>query len=251
MTDTTQTYKPVIHIMATSAEVDEMAANLVAKQVVEKPHSYLTLPTGQTPQGMYKLLVSKHINEKLDFSAVTIFNLDEYWPIKKFHEASYASYMKSNLIDHINIQKANWHIPNGEASDPAIEASHYETQLQGVSIDLAILGIGPGKTCHIGFNERGSTVDSESRYIKLDEETKKTNSVFFPNASDIPEGAITQGVADILRAKKIVLIAKGEGKAWGLHRSIYGPISADAPASFLRYHPHLTVIIDKAAARML
>jgi len=151
----------------------------------------------------------------------------------------------------VNIPESQRYIPNSEATDSNMEALRYEKILKQHQVDLAILGIGPGTTYHIGFNERGSTKDSRTRYILLDNQTRQVNSKFFPDPNEMPRGAITQGIGNILEAKKIMLLAKGENKAWGIQKTLEGPINSDAPASFLRLHPHVTFIIDKEAAKLL
>lgn len=245
-------YEPIVYILPKPTDVDVFIANYVKDQIKRKPACVLSLPTGSTPLGMYKHLVEMYKQKTINFHQVRIFNLDEYWPIKNIDPASYASYMRINLLDHINIKKRNWDIPNGEAPDSEKESKRYELKLKRISkIDLAILGIGPGKTCHIGFNERGSSVDSVVRYIKLDEETKMINKKQFSNPEKMPQGAITQGIADILKAKEIVLVAKGESKAWGIRRTLHGEISSNAPASFLRYHPNVVFVLDHDAAKLL
>jgi len=245
-------FTPEILIFPTSIEVDTCAASIVAEQICRKPNSVFTLPTGSTPQKMYEILVQIHKKQALDMSNIIIFNLDEYWPIRRDHLSSYARYMRDRFISHINIHHSNWHIPNGEAIDPHEEAKRYEICMrQNGPVDLAVLGIGPGKTCHIGFNEKGSTFGSRVRYAMLDEETQKVNRNSFEQPEEMPHGAITQGVATILEADKIILIAKGEGKAWGIHRTLKGPIRSEAPSSFLRLHQKVVFILDQNAGRLL
>ncbi len=244
-------YNPAVHLLDDPKAVDEYAAAIIIKQIETKPNSILSLPTGSTPEGIYKLIVAAHQKQGLDCSKLTIFNLDEYWPIKKTHPSSYYFYMRKNLIDHVNVDHKNWHIPNGEAANADKEAAHYEKILSTTPIDMAVVGIGPGTTCHVGFNESGSALESIARYVPLDEQTKSANSKYFSDPQSMPKGAITQGIADILRAKKIILVAKGESKAWGIKRTLKGAISKEAPASFLRYHPAVEVVLDNQAASLL
>ena len=211
------TYEPKLVINKTAEEVDSFAALQIISQIQKKPDSVLTLPTGSTPMGMYKKLVEAYKKREIDFSKATICNLDEYWPIDQANPSSYSAYMKKNLIDHINIEASRWNIPNGSASDADVEAKRYDGVVKALSpVDLTILGLGPGTTCHIGF-----------------------------------KGAITQGVGTILESKKIILMAKGEEKAWGINQTLNGPIGTDAPSTFLRYHPDVTVVIDEAAGNNL
>ena len=245
------TYAPEVVILPTAQDVDAYVSNLLLEQVKSKPSSIMTLPTGGTPLGVYKLLGAAHQEKGVDFSGITTLNLDEYWPIRKNHPSSYAFYMDENLFKRVNISEQNRQIPNGEAKDVKAEALRYETLLQQYAIDLCFITLGPGETCHIGFNERGSAIDSRVRYVPLDAETREANARFFDNPRDMPTGAITQGVADILDAKRILFVATGEHKAWGVNRSLNGEINSDAPASFLRHHPDVTVVVDKAAASLL
>ncbi|HEX4774020.1 MAG TPA: glucosamine-6-phosphate deaminase [Candidatus Saccharimonadales bacterium] len=244
-------YEPQITILETPNEVEKYVADLVIEQVHQKPDSVLTLPTGGTPVGVYGLLVAAYKAGGVDFGQVTTINLDEYWPILKGHPASYASYMQEHFFSQVNVPEANQNIPNGEASDNKAEAERYEAVIKAHIIDLGLITLGPGETCHIGFNERGSKIDSLVRYVPLDEETKQANLRFFEDANDMPIGAITQGVADILAARCILFVATGEHKSWGVRRSLEGDISSDAPASFLRYHPDVHVILDQSAAKLL
>lgn len=245
-------YEPQITVLENSEAVEARAAEIVIKQVLEKPDSVLTLPTGGTPIGMYALLVAAYQRGEVDFSKVTTLNLDEYWKIPKNHPASYANYMREKFFNHVNIPEERRHIPNGEADDPHTEAERYAKLILEHEIDLGIVSIGPGETCHVAFNERGSEFDSRARPIDLDKQTMEANVVYFNNRpEDQPTRAITQGIADILSAKRILFIATGEHKSWGVHRTITGEISSEAPASFLRHHPSVTWVIDQAAASLL
>ncbi|MBI2597452.1 glucosamine-6-phosphate deaminase [Candidatus Daviesbacteria bacterium] len=246
------TYKPKVIVFSYTEELDQFATSRFVEQMTAKPHSVLTLPTGSTPKGMYDLLVKLRRAQDADFNGLTIYNLDEYWPIKRDHPSSYTQYMRENFINHVNVRNDRWHIPNGEARDANDEAAYYEDLLcQSGRVDLAIIGIGPGTTCHIGFNERGSSIESRTRYMPLDEQTRQVNSRFFRDPNEIPSGTITQGVANILEAKSILLLAKGESKAWGINQTLNGPIGPEFPSSYLRYHPDVTVAIDQAAAGLL
>lgn len=244
-------YKPAISVLP-SDKIDKEVTHSIIDLVHKKPNAVLLLPTGKTPLGVYRLLVEACTTKIIDLGSVVIFNLDEYWPIDPENKSSYSFYMRSNLISHSNIKPENWHIFDGSTKDPNEEAKQYEKKLRKYGKpDLALLGIGPGKTCHIGFNERGSDETSHTRYVKLDPETAQTNKQYFDNPKDIPKGALTLGIANILSAKKIILIAKGENKAWGIKRSLEGPINADAPASFLRYHPNVTFFLDTEASSQI
>ena len=244
-------YQPEVIILPTPAEVDQFAATKFLEQVQAKPNSVLTLPTGGTPEGKYRLIVQAYRELGLDLSQLTTFNLDEYWRLASSHVASYASYMQTHLFEHVNIPSSQRHIPNSEADDPRAEAFRYDTILRQHHVDFAIVGLGPGTTCHIGFNEKGSAHNSRTRYMPLDGQTLQANAQYFPDPAQMPRGSITQGIGNILEAERIMLLAKGEGKAWGIQRTLEGEIGADAPASFLRLHPQVTFVVDAAAAHML
>ena len=243
-------FTPEVLVFESADGVDAYVANRLAEQIQTKPDSVLTLPTGNTPTGMYGKLVSMVESGDLDMSKVTIFNLDEYYPIDSSHPSSYTAYMRRNFID--NVAVGEWNIPNGQAGTAEEESERYKRLLdEHQPVDLAILGIGPGTTCHIGFNEKGSSIDSSVRYTPLDSQTRATNSQLFDDPTQIPDGTITQGIADILQAEQILVIAKGASKAWGINRALKGPVSSEAPASYLRLHPHVTFVLDKEAAQYI
>jgi len=243
-------YPPEIVLLPTAEAVDAYAADFVIQQTTAKPDSVLTLPTGSTPIGMYDLLAAAHQQGLVDFRRVIIFNLDEYYPINPASQDSYASFMRRHLLDHVTV--AQWHIPNGGASSPIAEAERFRRLLKSRQpVDLAVVSLGPGTTCHVAFNERGSEPDSTVRYVTLDPQTIEANSRFFENPNEIPGGALTQGIGDILEAQRIIFIAKGARKAWGVNRSLKGPVSSEAPASFIRLHPRVTAVLDQEAARYL
>lgn len=244
------TYSPELHVLDTPEAVDRFTADQLIGQIQRKPNSVLTLPTGATPMGMYGLTIEAASNG-LDVSGVTVFNLDEYWPLPEGHPASYARFMDENFFDHVSIPATQRHIPNCHAASPHAEADRYEALLRQRQVDLAILGIGPGDTCHVGFNEKKSGRRSRTRYVELDPQTRDANAQYFPDSSEMPRGAITQGVGNILEATRVVLVAKGQGKARGIQRTIQGPIGPDAPASYLRFHPNVTFIVDREAASLL
>lgn len=246
-----QVHHPEVIVLPTPEEVDLLAARIFTDQVAGKPDSAVTLFTGDTSIGFYARVLEAIKSGKVDLTGMTTFNLDEYYPLPQSHPTSYHTHMNLHFFDQLDSPVLNRHIPNSEAADIDEEVALYERQLAAASIDLAFLGIGPGTTCHVGFNERGSTYNSRTRYVDLDPQTIAANASHFANPKEIPPGAITQGIGNILKAKRIVLLAKGKGKAWGIQRTLEGSIGSDAPASFLRLHPQVTFVIDSAAAHML
>ena len=228
-------------------EMSRLAADIVAAQVKEKPACVLGLATGGTPVGMYKCLVDMHKAGALDFSSVTSFNLDEYYPIPAADSHSYRYFMNDNLFNHVNIPEENIHIPNGEAPDADKECADYEEALEKAGgIDLQILGI--GLNGHIGFNEPDETLVPVTHRTPLTESTLQANARFFENPAEMPNSALTMGMASIFRARKILLLANGPAKRDILSRLKNGGITTNVPASLLLLHPDVTVICDKEAS---
>lgn len=239
-----------IYVVESYEEMSRQAANIVASQVLLNPTSVLGLATGGTPVGMYEELVKKHKEGTLNFSEVTTFNLDEYYPISGDNNQSYCYYMNENLFNHINVDKDNIHIPNGMAEDIETECEEYEEMIQKAGgIDLQVLGIGPNG--HIGFNEPDVKFEAGTHKVKLDQHTIEANARFFDSIKDVPTEAISMGIKTIMQARKILLLANGEGKAEIVKNMILGDISPNLPASILQLHGDVTVIIDKEAAKEL
>ncbi|MFL5788911.1 MAG: glucosamine-6-phosphate deaminase [Flavisolibacter sp.] len=212
----------------------------------------LGLATGSTPKTLYTELVRMHRHEGLSFKNVVTFNLDEYYPIEKDAWQSYNSYMHRLLFDHIDIDKKNIHIPNGELPKEEIKkhCSEYEQRIEEAGgIDLQILGI--GNNGHIGFNEPGSSIHSKTRLINLDNSTRLANAYEFANIAQVPRLAITMGISTILKAKKIILLAWGPGKAPVVSKSVEGHVTEQIPASLLQQHNDCSFIVDEAAASEL
>src|SRR3977135_1607465 len=217
-------------------EYDEIArtiARRIAEIVVERRraggHAVLGLATGSTPIGIYRELIKMHREEGLDFSDVVTFNLDEYYPMKRDSIHSYHRFMRENLFNHINVRPENIHIPRGDVprDDVDDECDAYEAAIKKAGgIDLQILGI--GKTGHIGFNEPGSGSDSRTRRISLDTVTRRDAAGDFFGEDNVPTEAITMGVASIMDAREIALVATGEHKAAIIRRAVEGEREHDA-----------------------
>lgn len=229
-------------VFETEASLASYAADLVQHQIALKPDSILGLATGSTPLGLYRELAQR----KLDFSRVTAFNLDEYYPIQKTDPQSYAYFMKKNLFEKVNIRPERCFIPNGEAEDPEAECIRYEEQLKAYGgADLQILGL--GENGHIGFNEPGQELVPMTHKTALTPSTIKANARFFNSEEEVPKAALTMGMETIFSAKKIIVLAMGTKKHGIIKRLFEGGITTDNPASFLQLHPHVTVLIDVAA----
>jgi glucosamine-6-phosphate deaminase len=209
----------------------------------------LGLATGSTPIGVYRELVRRHKEEGLSFKRVVTFNLDEYYPMPKDSIHSYHRFMWENLFSHVDIDPSNVHIPDGTIARDDVDAycDRYEQQIADAGgIDFQILGI--GKTGHIGFNEPGSGAESRTRLIALDHVTRRDAAADFFGEQYVPREAITMGVATILGAREIAILATGEHKSSIVKRAVEGAIDVEVAATFLQRHPNTTFFVDLAAA---
>ncbi|MBA2687322.1 MAG: glucosamine-6-phosphate deaminase [Gemmatimonadaceae bacterium] len=234
-------------------EIARLLARRIRDIILEKrregARAVLGLATGSTPIGVYRELIRMHREEKLDFSDVITFNLDEYYPMQPDSIHSYVRYMWENLFEHINIHRDNVHIPDGQVDRERVDHSNaeYEHAIRDAGgIDIQILGI--GKTGHIGFNEPGSGIDSRTRRIALDTITRRDAAADFFGEDNVPTEAITMGVATIMEAREIALIATGEHKSAIVRRAVEGEPDPDVAATYLQKHHNVTFYLDHAAA---
>lgn len=227
-------------------------ATLIRERNAEGRAAVLGLATGSTPIGIYRELIRLHRDEGLDWSNVTTFNLDEYYPMAPGSLHSYHRFMWENLLEDVNVDRARVHIPRGDLPRNQVDAHcrAYEQAIQDAGgIDYQILGI--GQTGHIGFNEPGSSPGSRTRLVALDTITRRTAAADFFGIENVPGEAITTGVATILEAREIALIATGEHKAAIVRRAVEGDIDRAVAATYLQEHPNATVHLDRAAAAEL
>lgn len=227
-------------------------AELMRERAAAGAPCVLGLATGSTPIGVYRELIRMHREEGLSFKHVITFNLDEYYPMARDNVHAYHRYMWENLFAQIDIKPENVHLPSGEVSREDLDAhvAEYEAAIaRAGGIDFQLLGI--GKTGHIGFNEPGSGADSRTRMIALDMVTRRDAAADFFGEEHVPREAITMGVATILAAREIALLATGEHKAAIVKRSVEGPIAIDVAATFLQNHPGTTFYVDESAAAEL
>ena len=235
-------------IIAESTEdMSRRAADRIASFVEADPSCVLGLATGTTPIGLYACLVDDCAQDKISFADVTTFNLDEYVGIPRDHEQSYWTFMHENLFSGIDVKEENVHVPYG---DTKADCEAYEKAMEDVSVDIQVLGIGANG--HIGFNEPGTPFDEETHIVTLTEKTRQDNARFFEgDINKVPTHAITMGIATIMKAKKILMVATGENKADAIKAMVEGEISTDCPASVLQNHKDVVVIVDEAAASKL
>ena len=227
-------------------EMSKEAAKIVAAKIILKPDCVLGLATGSTPVGMYNELARMNKEGEISFASVKSFNLDEYYPIKKSNSQSYQYFMNENLFSKVDIKAENTHIPNGEVSDPEAECENYEALIaQHGGIDLQILGI--GQNGHIGFNEPEEKLYTKTHLTGLTQSTIDANSRFFESADEVPKQALTMGMATILKARTIVLLASGSNKHEVIKELMSEKITTNNPATLLNVHNDVIIICDKAA----
>ncbi|GAA4324524.1 glucosamine-6-phosphate deaminase [Mucilaginibacter gynuensis] len=235
-----------------SVEVARRIATLIKSKQQQNENAVLGLATGVTPIKVYAELVRLHRDEGLSFKNVITFNLDEYYPMKPDAVQSYVTFMNENLFDHIDIDKANVHIPDGTLDVDAVAAFclNYEKQIEELGgLDLQILGI--GRTGHIGFNEPGSAPNSGTRLVTLDDLTRSDASRDFGGKENVPTKAITMGIGTIFKAREIILMAWNQKKAPIIKKAVEGEISGEVPATYLQLSDHVEFILDEDAASEL
>ena len=227
-------------------EMSKAGAEIVISQLKEKSNSILGLATGSTPVGLYKELIKAYENGDISFKDVKTFNLDEYYPISKSNDQSYDYFMNDNLFSHVDIDKANTDIPNGEATDADKECEDYEKRIAAsAGVDVQILGI--GQNGHIGFNEPDDALNAVTHKTALTQNTIEANSRFFESIEEVPTAALTMGIGTIMKAKKIILLASGANKKAAVAALRDNSLTTDCPATMLKLHSDVTIICDKEA----
>ncbi len=227
------------------------AAEWVAELITKKKNPVLGLATGSTPISLYQQLVNKYKAGELSFKNTTSFNLDEYLGIDADNEQSYRHFMNQNLFNHVDINIGNTFLPTcNQGENPREQGLAYEEKIkQANGVDLQILGIGANG--HIGFNEPTSSLASRTRIKTLTQQTLNDNSRLFDKDEFQPTLAMTMGIATILDARYVLLMATGESKAQAVKDMVAGPLSAMCPASALQMHENAIILLDKAAASQL
>lgn len=241
------TFPHTLRIAETAAEAGEMAAAMLAEAIAARPSIVLGLATGGTMRGVYASLLARQTRGEVDLTQICAFNLDDYLGLGIEDEQSYATEMRRVLFAPAGIDPRRCHIPNGRAADPAKEGDRYEAAIRDAGgIDLQLLGLGVNG--HIGFNEPGSLPQSRTRVVDLAPQTIVHNRKHFPPGADVPTRAISMGIATILEARRILVLATGAVKADAVSAMLERPPSTDCPASFLSRHGQVSVVLDRAAA---
>jgi glucosamine-6-phosphate deaminase len=238
-------------VIAPGPELGRLAASAIEKLVREQPDTVLGLATGSSPLAVYDELARRHVEHELSFARVRAFMLDEYVGLAADHPERYRNVIEKEIASRVDFAPGAVRGPDGLSDDLVRACAEYEEAIASVGgVDLQLLGIGTDG--HIAFNEPGSSLASRTRIKTLTRQTREDNARFFGGDIDqVPQHCLTQGLATIMSARHLVLLATGRGKAEAVHQLVEGPVSAMWPATILQHHPHVTVLVDDAAASRL
>ncbi len=229
--------------------MSEKAYEEVRAVIAENPAAVLGLATGTTPLGLYRRMADDCGRGGISYKKIRTVNLDEYAGLGADSDQSYVYFMRKNLFDHLDILPENTFIANGKAEDLEAECARYNALLEGMRQDIQVLGI--GSNGHIAFNEPGTPFSSTVHVVDLAESTIRDNARLFAREEDVPRKAITMGLKNIMRAKKILILANGANKARAVCGLVKGEVTEAVPASVLQLHPDCTLICDRDAAAMI
>jgi glucosamine-6-phosphate deaminase len=238
-------------IIGAPDELARLAAGAIEKLLRRCPDAVLGLATGSSPLAVYDELVRLHVADGLSFARARAFNLDEYVGLPADHPQRYSNVIEHAFTGRVDFAAGAVHGPDGLAQDLVAACAAYEDAIAAAGgVDLQIVGIGTDG--HVAFNEPGSSLASRTRIKTLTEQTRADNARFFSGDIDqVPHHCLTQGLATVMQARHIVLVATGRAKADAVHQLVEGPVSAMWPATILQLHPHVTVLVDNAAASRL
>ncbi|MFN8193283.1 MAG: glucosamine-6-phosphate deaminase [Nocardioidaceae bacterium] len=233
-------------VVGSEDELGELAAEVVAGLLADRPDAVLGLATGSSPLPLYRAL-ARRVAAGLDLRRVRGFALDEYVGLPPDHPAGYHRVILEEVVEPLGLDPAAVAVPDGAATDVRAACAAYEAAIAAAGgVDLQVLGI--GSDGHVGFNEPGSSLASRTRIKTLTDRTREDNRRFFAEGEDVPRHCLTQGIGTILEARHLLLLASGAGKAAAVAAAVEGPVSARCPASAIQLHPHVTVVVDEAAA---
>jgi glucosamine-6-phosphate deaminase len=240
--------KARLHVYPNDGAAARALARHVADAIRVKPDLVLGLPTGRTPVGFYQELSALAERGYFEFRGVTTFNLDEFLGIPPSHPSSYRRFMETHLFSRVDLPASQMNFLAGDVTDPEAECERYEQAIaRAGGIDVQILGIGTNG--HIGFNEPGPILQARTHRVTLRPETRRSNAALFDGDPDaVPQEALSMGMATILQARSIVLLATGQSKAACVARLLSGDITTELPASFLQLHSAVDIVVDAAAA---
>ncbi|AEI12741.1 glucosamine-6-phosphate deaminase [Cellulomonas gilvus] len=238
-------------VIAPGAELARIAADAVERLLRARPTAVLGLATGSSPLAVYDELARRHTRDGLSFARARAFMLDEYVGLPADHPQRYRNVIETEFASRVDLPPGAVLGPDGLAQDLVAACAAYEHAIADAGgVDLQLLGIGTDG--HVAFNEPGSSLASRTRIKTLTRQTREDNARFFDDdVAQVPTHCLTQGLATIMSARHLVLLAQGRGKAEAVHQLVEGPVSALWPATVLQHHPHVTVLVDDAAASRL
>lgn len=238
-------------ILADAKEIGSVASDAIGALLERKPDAVLGLATGSSPLAIYDELAVRFEAGELSFKQARAFTLDEYVGLPADHPQRYRTVIEEVFVKRVDFVPGAVEGPDGLAADIPAACTAYENAIRGAGgVDVQILGIGTDG--HIAFNEPGSSLASRTRIKTLTRQTRVDNARFFDGDIDsVPTHCLTQGLATIMDARHVILVATGRGKAEAVHQLVEGAVSALWPATVLQHHPHVTVLLDDAAARRL
>ncbi len=238
-------------VIAPGPTLARLAADAIERLLRVRPQTVLGLATGSSPLAVYDELVRRHDEAGLSFARARAFMLDEYVGLPADHPQRYRNVIESEIASRVDLAPGAVQGPDGNAEDLVAACAAFEQAIADAGgVDLQLLGIGTDG--HVAFNEPGSSLASRTRIKTLTRQTREDNARFFDDdVSQVPTHCLTQGLATIMSARHLVLLAQGRGKAEAVHQLVEGPVSAMWPATVLQHHPHVTVLVDDAAASRL
>ena len=230
-------------------DISVEVAKIITDQINAKPESVLGFATGSSPVETYKRIIEKYEKGEVSLKNITTFNLDEYCGLPQDNVNSYFYFMKDNLFGKTDVDFGKVNFLSGTSGEIEAECEAYRKAIEEAGgIDIQILGIGTNG--HIGFNEPSDSFTDGPFRVKLTQSTIDSNIKYFEDGN-MPTHALTMGTGDIMRAKKIVLIATGEAKAEAIFKTVKGEVTPMCPASVLQNHPDATIFVDEEAAKLL
>jgi glucosamine-6-phosphate deaminase len=240
-----------ITVFTDERDLAKQEATRISDALKAKPDLVLGLPTGRTPIRLYHEVGTLYAHGQIDFSRATTFNLDEFFGIPSSHRGSYRTFMEQHLFSRVNVAPERINFLNGAAPDPEAECCRYEEAIAAAGgIDLQLVGIGTNG--HIGFNEPARELAGRTHRVTLKASTRRSNAALFGgDVARVPTEALSMGMATILHARQVVLLATGKSKARCIERLVKGPLTTKLPASFLQLHRDVELVLDKAAAEHL
>ena len=229
--------------------VGELAADIISARLTSGGHPVIGLATGSSPLAAYRSLIERCRRGELSFTDASAVMLDEYVGLQDDHPHTNRNVIRRDLVDHIDLPLERLHCPRADREDLNAACVYYDQQVTNLEVDIQLLGI--GSNGHLAFNEPGSSFASRTRVKTLAEQTRRDNARFFPSLDEVPQHVVTQGLATLLQARHLVLVASGPAKAAPIAAAVEGPVTAMCPASVLQLHPHATVLIDEQASAEL